>query len=570
MNQFVGSLFWKMILPLAGFLLIAIIGFAIYLPNAQKQSSILVATQTAESTVSQYKSLRKYYTVNVIKKVLGGSELRPHFRHKDDPTKVPLPATMIHELSESFSNDDMSLTLYSLYPFPNRSKRKLDDFQRQAWDVLKASPKETFSRIEETGNNVILRVAIADTMVAQACVDCHNTHPDTPKTGWALNDLRGVLEVRQNLDKSLAEGNALSNKVTVGLLIIMISAVFVLMWIYKSVFGDRFASIAQSLNAISKGDLSHKLNCSGEHELAHICKDVNALNGNLSQLVKDVLVSTEPLFETANKLAVAASDTNDGALKQKAATDRVAVSTNEMVGTLENVSKSIHLTTESVSEAQGKTELGVKEVESTKSSIIQLSTKIDGACDVIAKLKENSENIGGIVDVIRGIADQTNLLALNAAIEAARAGEQGRGFAVVADEVRTLAARTQSSTQEIQNMMEILQQGIDESVDVMSQGKDGVIESTEQSDKALVCISSIIEAVENIRSLSNDISDSIDEQNATMAEINTNTAEISKIANDSVSISEENKSHSEQVSMVAKSIQRIDMLDRYRKRKNGS
>lgn len=173
----------RLFTPLIIIFAIVIVALLFYVPSITKQGAINSAITSAESTVRQYKMIRGYYTNNVIKKVLAGSDLKGHFNHKGDPTKIPLPATFIHDISEQLSQQGIvSLKLYSPFPFPNRQSRNLDSFADEAWKVLKKNPKQTFSKTDLVDGKQVVRVALADTMTQAGCVSCHNSHPDTPKT----------------------------------------------------------------------------------------------------------------------------------------------------------------------------------------------------------------------------------------------------------------------------------------------------------------------------------------------------------------------------------------------------
>lgn len=206
------SLLWQLLLPVPLAAILLLCGW-FWLPGMIQSDVVDGAVTSAEETVNQFKTLRAYYTKNVIKKVLANDGLKPSLNHQQDPNGVPLPATVIHDLSELLSEQDTQIKLYSAFPFSNRADRQLDGFQQEAWSALRQNPNETFVReVEENGERRI-RVAIADKMVAQVCVDCHNSHPASPKTDWQLNDVRGILEVDSVIEGPLAAGEELVAKV---------------------------------------------------------------------------------------------------------------------------------------------------------------------------------------------------------------------------------------------------------------------------------------------------------------------------------------------------------------------
>jgi methyl-accepting chemotaxis protein len=201
-----------------------------------------------------------------------------------------------------------------------------------------------------------------------------------------------------------------------------------------------------------------------------------------------------------------------------------------MAGTVQEVSRNVGLAANDAETADRNATQGKKIVDETMRAIEKLAEDIERAAVVITKLQKESDNIGAVLEVIGGIAEQTNLLALNAAIEAARAGEQGRGFAVVADEVRTLASRTQKSTQEIKEMIDRLQVGAKEAVTVMEQGRAQASSSVDQAERAGEALTLITNAVSVIRDMTQQIASASEEQNAVTEEINKNIVSISQVA----------------------------------------
>ena len=187
----------RFLLPIAAILGGLALIIAIYLPGMVHNTMLQATEQEAVTTVNQFKTLRGYYTKNVISKVKAFG-MTPHFEHVADPNRVPLPATMIHELSDVLTKAGTSLKLYSKYPFPNRSDRRLDDFQNQAWSHLTSNPGEPFSEVIENEQGSWLRVAVADTMQAQACVDCHKLSSTVTKNRLAVESGFAVCLKSQN------------------------------------------------------------------------------------------------------------------------------------------------------------------------------------------------------------------------------------------------------------------------------------------------------------------------------------------------------------------------------------
>ena len=207
----------KIMFSIVGILGASIVFLIIYISNVSLENTIEASKQNAVSIIDQYKTLRGYYVKSVIKKVKGNDTgLKISYDHKTMKDGIPLPATLIHDMSELLSkkgDKNVKLKLYSEYPFPNRKNRKLDDFGRQALAAFANDPNTAFVRQEKYGGMEVVRVAVADKMIAQACVNCHNSRHDTPKNDWKLNDVRGVLEVISPISTQLANNSSMLNKV---------------------------------------------------------------------------------------------------------------------------------------------------------------------------------------------------------------------------------------------------------------------------------------------------------------------------------------------------------------------
>ncbi len=250
----------------------------------------------------------------------------------------------------------------------------------------------------------------------------------------------------------------------------------------------------------------------------------------LRAVVGRISDSSQQLKGSAESLASTIERTNVRVHEQQSQTDQVAAAMHEMSATVQEVARNAAYAADATTEAQQAADEGRAVVTETIQSIRDVAGCVEQAAEVINQLHSNAANIGTVVDVIRGIAEQTNLLALNAAIEAARAGEQGRGFAVVADEVRTLAQRTQQSTQEIQDMVERLQAGANKAVRAMESGTEQTESSVQRATAAGTALEAITRVITKISDMSTQIATASEEQSAVAEEINSNVAAINELS----------------------------------------
>jgi methyl-accepting chemotaxis protein len=238
------SLVKRLIIPVPLTFVIAIGLIWLSVPRLMTSMAINDATLAGEQLAAQFKTIRGYYTENVVKKLVADGDFNVSFNHKTNPKAIPLPATLLHDLSAALADKDTNFSLYSKYPFPIFKDRKLDDFQQQAWNFLIANPKQVFSRAENRNGKQIVRVAVADTM-AQACINCHNADPTSPKTDWKIGDVRGVLEVNTTIDAALAHGATLTQLMVAGALAIGLLLFGVTFWSIHSVTRPLSGMVAQ-------------------------------------------------------------------------------------------------------------------------------------------------------------------------------------------------------------------------------------------------------------------------------------------------------------------------------------
>ena len=277
---------------------------------------------------------------------------------------------------------------------------------------------------------------------------------------------------------------------------------------------------------IAGGDLSSAIHVSGNNETAEVLQAVKMLQSRLATVMGHIQDSAVGVVAAAEQLTQSTASTHRLMEQQHQETDMVATAMNEMSATVTEVARNTSAAADAAHQASRDSREGRMVVRDSMAGIRQLAGQVAGAAQTIAHLETESANIGKILDVIRGIARQTNLLALNAAIEAARAGEQGRGFAVVADEVRALAQRTQESTQEIQDMIERLQDGARSAVAMMHSGREQAEESVSSSAETDRSLDAITQSVERINDMNAQIATAAEEQNAVVDEMSRNIESI--------------------------------------------
>jgi len=317
-------------------------------------------------------------------------------------------------------------------------------------------------------------------------------------------------------------------------------------------------TVVERTKAIANGDLSGApLTANGNDELTELADAVNHMNNSLQNMVQQVSGSTAQLSSAAEEMSTVTLQTSRGIQEQQSQTDQLATAMNEMAATVQEVAKHAVEAANSASAANDESAKGRQVVNDAVNTMDALANAIGQAAEAIHRVEADSDRIGAVLDVIRGIAEQTNLLALNAAIEAARAGEQGRGFAVVADEVRTLAGRTQESTQEIQQMIESLQAGSKDAVQLMEQSREQTQSGVKQTAKAGDALGTIADEVERINDMNTQIASAAEEQGAVAEEINRNVVTISQVATESAQGADQTARASEELASLASELQQM-------------
>jgi len=360
-----------------------------------------------------------------------------------------------------------------------------------------------------------------------------------------------TISASENVDNSVSSGiNQTMLIMVISIIIAIIIARFTLISITRPL-----SRVNEMLNIVASGDLSHKLDESGQDEFAELAKNCNSLIDSLRNLIESIVNRSAQLAAAAEQTSAVTAQSTTAIEEQRNQVEQAASATTEMSSTAQSVLASANDALGEIKHADDEAER-VKTISSrNRETIEQLAHEVDSASQVINQLQQDSASIGSILDVIRGIADQTNLLALNAAIEAARAGEQGRGFAVVADEVRTLASRTQQSTSEIQTMIEALQVGAGKAVVVMDAGKSKASDCVNQSEEADKALETITHAVHEAFDRSSQIATAAGEQSVVAHEISENLESIVAIAEQTTAGSQQTATSSSEVARLSEELQ---------------
>jgi len=494
----------------------------------------------------------------------------------DDQTEKSLAATA-NSIDGTFIN--MITTIYDLVATAEQSKY---DLIINELDYMTSEVKAKLAYINRQGNGIVSNSILGDLTTESSKVLKLLNGADSIQA-LKQKQLQHEFAAEKQLAKTQREVKTVNNKMTVlaksidkfareistaaieiidsatiKTLFVVLTAIIVAIIVSIAVVKPLTKSLEKvnkALNVLASGDLTHKLDDSGNDEFAELAKNCNRLVDSLRSLIIGIIDRSNQLAAAAEETSAITTQTTIGIQEQKSQVDQVAAATTELSSSAQQVSLSADQALNEIKQADQEAQHMRTLAEESKKTILALAEEVTKAGIVINKVHSDSASIGSILDVIRGIADQTNLLALNAAIEAARAGEQGRGFAVVADEVRNLASRTQHSTSEIQQMIEVLQVGTQEAVAVMELGRAQANSCVDKNEHANLALETISNSVHRAFDSGNHIAQAAQEQNIVSQQVSEKLEHIAAISEETSTGADQTAQSSHQVAVLAEELQ---------------
>lgn len=363
-------------------------------------------------------------------------------------------------------------------------------------------------------------------------------------------------DIGSNLEQRLAEERQKRFVIFLLLASVLAVVVYVYMGFFVSV-KQAVSRFSEAARGVAAGDMTVRIQLDNRDELGALTGEFNNMTGKMHELIQTVSGTAGDVDHQARRVNDSALANNEAVVKQKSETRQISEAMHQMVGTVQEVAESSLRASDAARQADEQADQGRKVVEDTVRTISRLADEIRGAAETIDRVSADSNNISQVLVEIKAIAEQTNLLALNAAIEAARAGEQGRGFAVVADEVRSLSQRTHKSTEEIEGMIDRLQSGVQGAVKAMANSHKVTEETVAQSERVSDALEHIVTSISLIVDMSQQIAQAVEEQSAVAKNINANVDKISDLSQETADNADETLGASRELSGLTSSLQKL-------------
>jgi len=340
----------------------------------------------------------------------------------------------------------------------------------------------------------------------------------------------------------------------------LIGVLLIVVYLYFGFFisvRNAIRSFSRASRSVAAGDMTTHIDLENRDELGALTTEFNDMTDKMAELIRSVGRTTFDVDQQATRVNDTASANSRAVARQMEESGQINEAMSQMVEAVSEVTESAHRVADSAGNAEQDTERGRQVVADTVVTINKLATEIAGAVEVINRVNKDSDNISQVLVEIKAIAEQTNLLALNAAIEAARAGEQGRGFAVVADEVRSLSQRTHKSTEEIEGMISRLQSGVKDAVGAMTNSHDVTEATVKKSTEVTEALDRIADGISLIVDMSHQIAQAAEEQSAVAKNVNTNVEQIGVLNKSTAENAEDTLASSREMSDLTASLQRL-------------
>lgn len=344
------------------------------------------------------------------------------------------------------------------------------------------------------------------------------------------------------------------------IIIALVAVLLVVVYLYIGFFMSVRTAInrfSQAARSVAAGDMTTHIHLRNRDELGELTTEFNNMTDRIAELIRSVGKTTADVDRQASRVNDTAAANSEAVARQMEESGQINEAMNQMVEAVHEVTESAHRVADSASNAERDTETGRGVVADTVGTINTLATEISGAVEVINRVSADSSNISQVLVEIKAIAEQTNLLALNAAIEAARAGEQGRGFAVVADEVRSLSQRTHKSTEEIEGMISRLQSGVKDAVSAMTNSREVTEATVQKSGEVTEALDRIANGIATIVDMSHQIAQAAEEQSAVAKNVNANVEQIGELGKTTAANAKETLGSSREMSELTASLQRL-------------
>lgn len=472
-----------------------------------------------------------YHSSHVQKKMLIGRLYVVKFLQSNLDTDYKLA---VENMKNSFKEE-----LEDLEPYLNSAQRT------KIFNEFSSAHSNYIQSMDDIHNLIVEIQTITEKTLNRIGVQVANNMEDINLSIMKDQDTLGP-QLKQNTDRSVNLTLMLS---AIAIVLGIVSAYFLTVTITRPI-----EQAVNAANLLAEGDLTVDVGATRGDETGKLLQAVQNTAINLKQMMLTISNASSELASASEELAVVTEQTSKGISQQEAETDMVATAMNEMTTTIHDVADNAAKASSASNQAEQDALYGAKVVHSTINSINSLSVSVNNSSQKLSEVQQEVNNISGILKVISEIADQTNLLALNAAIEAARAGEQGRGFAVVADEVRSLAERTQGSTTEIQAIIEQLQVGTQSTVEAMNEGKQLADSCVDQAEKTNAALEAITQSIGVINDMNMQIASASEQQSIVSEEINRNIVNVKRVAEENSVAANQTSSSSLEIARLAEDL----------------